>query len=272
MERLHMHKITRAYAITLTFFSLMSCAMPVVAKPATTVSKKPDNSGVQFVQQPEFPDNGTPVGRRQGAAGRGNCTVDQPLTALVPAFNKTLNEGQGKATYVWAKTVDEYPTFWYYLPYSPKSLRSIEFVLQDGEDDVYRTAVALPQRPGIVSFRLPSTAKPLEINKPYHWFFKINFNCDSQQLSDGKDYVEGWVQRVQLNPNLARQLKAASPQQRAALYAANGIWHEALTTLAALRLVDAEDATLKEDWTGLLQSTGLADIASKPIVQCCTLK
>ncbi len=267
-----MQKITRAYAITLAFVSSISYAIPVLAQPAATVSKIPDNLGSHFVQQPEFPDSGTPVGRRRGAAGRGNCTVDQPLTALVPAINKTLDEGQGKATYVWAKTVAERPTFSYYLPYSPKSLRSIEFVLQKGEDDVYRAPVALPQRPGIVSVSLPSTAKPLEIGEKYHWFLKISMNCDSQQLSDGKDYVEGWVQRVELNPNLARQLEAATPQQRAALYAANGIWHEALTTLAALRLVNAEDATLKDDWTELLQSTGLADIASKPIVPCCTLK
>lgn len=267
-----MQKITPVYAITLAFVSFMSYAMPLSARPAATVSKNSNNLPVNFVQQPELPNNGAPVGRRQGAAGRGNCALEPPLTALVPAVNKTLDEGQAKATYVLGKTTAEHPTFWFYLPYSPKSLRSVEFVLQEGDEDVYRTPIAPPQKPGIVSFRLPSTATPLEIDKQYRWFLKINFNCDSQQLSDGKDYVEGWVQRVQLSPNLTRQLEAATPQQRIALYAENGIWHEALTTLADLRLVDAQDATLQDDWTELLQSTGLADIASKPIVPCCTLK
>jgi hypothetical protein len=259
-----MQKITNISAIITTLFSLTSYAMPVLASHSLV---NHSNLRVQF-QQPQLPDNGTPTGRRKGAAGRGNCADEQRLTALVPTFEKNLPEGRGKVTYVWGQSIAEYPTFWFYVPYAAKSLRSVEFVLQDGEDDVYRSPITLPRTPGIVSFRLTSSAKPLEVGKMYHWFLKVNVNCESQQLSDIKDYVEGWVQRVKINPSLNSQLKTATPQQRIAIYAANGIWYEALSAIA-----DSEqDATLRDDWAELLQSAGLSDISSKPFVQCCNLE
>ena len=263
-----MHKITNTSAITMALVSLTSYPMPVLASP-TPVSNNPNNLGVHFVQQPQLPDNGTPTGRREGAAGRGNCATESRLTALVPAFEKTLADDGGKATYVWGKTIAEYPTFWFYVPYSSASLRSVEFVLQDGEDDVYRSPVTLPQTPGIVSFRLPPKATPLEVGKMYRWFFKVNVSCDRQQPSNVKDYVEGWVQRVGLNSRVTHQLETATPQQRIAIYAANGIWHEALSAIADL---GGTETTIKAYWTELLQSAGLSDIASKPIVQCCNLE
>ncbi len=264
-----MQKITNTSAITMALISLTSYPMPVLAS-HPLVSNNLSNLGVHF-QQPQLPDNGTPTGRRKGAAGRGNCVTESRLTALVPAFEKTLAENRGKATYVWGKTIAEYPTFWFYVPYLSTSLRSVEFVLQDGEDDVYRSPVTLPETPGIVSFRLPHTTTPLEVGKMYRWFFKVNLNCAPQQLANAnyQDYVEGWVQRVEVNSRVTHQLETATPQQQIAIYAANGIWHEALSAIAAL---GGTETTIKAYWTDLLQSAGLSDIASKPIVQCCNLE
>lgn len=263
-----MQKIINTYAITLALISLTSYTVPATAQSEIAMNN-PDSLRVHFVQQPQLPDNGTPTGRRKGAAGRGNCSFEPPLTALVPESEKTLPEDERKTTYVWGKTIAERPTFWFYVPYSQTSLVSAEFVLQDGEDDVYRAPVTLPRTPGIVSIRLPSTLVPLKVGKMYHWFFKVNVDCASPP-SNIKDYVEGWVQRVTL-PSLTRKLKTATIKQRIALYAANGIWYDALTSVADLRLVDS-NALIKEDWTGLLQSVGLSNIASKPIVQCCNFE
>lgn len=264
-----MQKITNTSLIALTLVSLTSYTIPATAQ-SSVASNNLNNLGVHF-QPPQLPDNGTPTGRRKGAAGRGNCATESRLTALVPTFEKTLPENGGKVTYVWGKTIAEYPTFWFYVPYLSTSLRSVEFVLQDGEDDIYRSPVTLPKTPGIVSFRLPSTAKPLEVGKMYRWFFKVNVSCAPKQLSNAnyQDYVEGWVQRVELNSRMTHQLETATPQQQIAIYAANGIWHEALNAIADL---DGAETTVKNYWTELLQSAGLSDIASKPIVQCCNLE
>lgn len=277
-----MQKIKYAYAITLAFLSFTN-AIPVGAKPelprvtapsrdVTTPNQSDPNKKPRFTLPP-FPPSGTPVGRRRGAAGRsgvGNCALNPPLTALAPATQKSLSNG--KATYVWGKTTAEYPTFWFYLP-GGSSLRSVEFVLQDQQDnDVYRTQVNIPEQPGIVSFRLPSTASPLQLNQNYRWFLKteIAVDCQQQNSSAIKDSVEGWIQRVNLEPQFTTQLAAATPKQQIALYAQQGFWYDALTTLAELRRHDPTDASLKADWHELLQSTSLGELASKSLIQCCT--
>jgi hypothetical protein len=166
-------------------------------------------------------------------------------------------------------TAAAHPTFWFYVPYSSSSVRSAEFALQDEQDnDVYRAAVKLPDKPGVMSVNLPSTSKPLETGRMYHWFFKIH--CVGQNISSPV-FVEGWVERVTPSPTLARQLEiAATPEQRVAVYAANGIWHDALTAVGEMRLNDPANTALKADWNNLLQSVNLAEIASKSIVPCCT--
>lgn len=263
MMRTNVH----AYTIALVLANLTSYAMPSWAQPASPGSHRSDHRQVHFVP-PQLPDTGAPIGRPKGAASRSPCGLDLPLTALVPATEKTLNEA--KVTYAWGKTVAEHPTFWFYLPYPPKTLRSLEFALQDQQDnDIYRTPVALPQVPGIVNLRLPTTSAPLETGKMYRWFFKTTFQCDPQQPSNIKDHVEGWVQRIATTPTLASQL-AASPQQQAVPYATNGIWYDALNSLAQLRLANPQNAALMTDWTNLLQSAGLSNMTSKPIVQCCS--
>jgi len=279
---LPLQQMKLAFAATMTLVGFMSDPPQVQAQTAISVASTTKQVASRFVPPPP-PDRGAP-GQRKGAASRGGASfgacasVEKPLTALVPV-TKTLGGSQGGTSVmspsesVWGLTVVEHPTFWFYVPYSLTSLRSVEFVLQDEKDnDVYRTPVTPPEMAGIVSLRLPPMLTPLLIGKRYHWFFKIKIACAPKKQFNVKDYVEGWVQRVTLSPTLTRQLKAATPQQRIALYAKNGIWHDALTTLAELRLVAPEDATLKADWNDLLQSAGLAYIASQPIVQCCSFE
>lgn len=283
-----MQKTTQACALTLAIASFTVSITQVRAQPAQLVSNSQNAQGrsiqrkpgkapakpqprapqVRFIL-PKLPDTGAPGGR-QGAGSRGSST---PLTALVPEVKQTLGKGPGEnlaVTHVWGLTVAEYPTFWFYVPDLGTSIGSIEFVLQDqAGNEVYQTPVTLPERPGVVSLRLPSTTAPLEVGKMYHWYFKIYDNPQNPSDPIAPVFVEGWVQRVILSPTFESQLAAATPQQRSALYAANGIWYDTLTSLAELRLTNPGDAALTADWTDLLQSVGLNEIAAKPIVQCC---
>ena len=161
-------------------------------------------------------------------------------------------------------TNTEHPTFWFYVPYSGCPL---EFVLKDEKDnDVYQTTLtASDTLPGVISVRLPSTVAPLEIGKRYRWYFSV---LDPQEQNEVLDAVDGWVQRESLNVTLQSQLEAARPQQRVALYAANGFWHEALTAASELRRTDANS----NDWGVLLRAVGLDDVASEPILECCQPK
>lgn len=277
-------------AIALTLTSCISGLAPIQAQPLgerETSTGRPRGGASQILSLPGGPpsgprggasrdrftfplrDRGIPTGRPRGGASRGQCppivNEDKPLTALVPTTQKTL---QGQV--IWESwdelTVAESPTLWFYVPYSLNPQLPIEFVLQDEVgNDVYKTFFRVSELPlGIVKFRLPAMAAPLEVDKRYHWYFSIDCDLALSPL------VEGWVKRVAINSSLMSQLQKATPQERAALYAANGIWHDALTTLAEPRQTNPRDTTLTANWVSLLQSVGLEAVAREPISQCCT--
>ena len=215
------------------------------------------------------PDEIAP-GSRTGEASRsrGVCPrVTTPLTALMPVTQGTSGRQSASTTpttseSVYGLTLAERPTFWFYVPYPLTSSRLLEFVLQDEKgNDVYQTQfTASGTEPGVVGLQLPPTVDPLEVGKRYRWFFLIY--CNPEQPT----FVEGWVERVELNPTLKNQLdQATTPQQKAALYAEAGVWFEALTTLAELRRQKPNDQALNAQWLELLQSVDLEAIATEPV-------
>lgn len=240
-------------------YPALSISVKQNAEPSPDGGGRQPNSGrgkgggsyVRFVPPPPS-GAGAPRGRRSGGAGRDDCpAVDRPLTALMPDNNLGL-------------TVTESPTFWFFVPQLPAIARSGEFVLQDEKhNDVYRTPFKLSEKRGIVSIRLPSNPQSsLKKDQMYRWHFRIY--CQQQTTSE-YFWVEGWVKQVALNPTLENQLEAAKPQDYIA-YAENGIWYEALTKLAELRLSDPQNATLTENWAQLLRTVGLEEFAKEPLL------
>jgi hypothetical protein len=229
-----------------------------------------------FTPPPPPPDRDAP-GRRGGGAGRGCGAGNQSVTALMPEYKQVLE--RGAITKVWGTTTAERPTFWFDVPYESGAIAVMEFVLQDNASptrELYRSAIVPPTAPGMISIQLPTSVPPLEVGTLYQWFFKVRLQCGSDIAAAKpqiqKENLNGWVQRVNLSPTLTNQLKQATPQQRAALYAQNGIWFDALTTLAEQRLANPQDARLMEDWHTLLRSIGLEPLITKPLVPCCQSK
>jgi Domain of Unknown Function (DUF928) len=174
-------------------------------------------------------------GSRSAAASRDNCpTVSQPLTALVPEYRSA----QGNR--VWGLTGVDHPTLLVYVPYSKTSIVDLSFTLQDESNPadtqiIYQNPNFAPAAtPGIMRIALPKSAKPLVANKPYHWFLKLNMGCTVGQRPI---FVDGWVQKADLDRNLGKQLKQASPNSKVALSAENGLWYDALNSLANLRVI-----------------------------------
>lgn len=248
-------QITLVSAISWVIVSFIFHSLPVEAQSAASNNQGSSNSSgrQQLPQQPspDFSGEGRP-GRRSGGGSRSPCPAIEPsLTALMPATNL-------------GKTVAERPTFWFYVPYSSQQAPAGEFVLQGkGGNDLYRTRLTLPQTPGFVSFSTPPTAAPLEVNQSYRWYFKLY--CQSQPAS-APVFVDGWVQRVELTPELESQLRSAKAQDYA-IYAANGIWYDALAHLAELRLSNPANTRLEQEWAKLLgaRGIGLAQLRREPI-------
>lgn len=282
MVNIKLPQLQKILCITLAVIGASSNTLLLAQ--AQTLPLLPDNGAptqrpdaatrAQNPPPPPVPDKGAP-GQREGAASRGHCVrVNNRLTALVPLVPKTSADSQSatprmmNSGVVLGLTASERPNFWFYVPYSLTPGHPVEFMLQDETGkDIYQTKLSgSATAPGVMDFNLPTTAPALEVGKRYHWFFTVYCNEEQPVL------VEGWVERVALNPSLETRLAQATPQEKIALYWQAGIWHEAVTTLAQLRRQRPDDASLKAEWTSLLQSIGLEAIAQEPITAILTPK
>jgi Domain of Unknown Function (DUF928) len=246
-------------------FSFLTVPM-AIAQPVAPLFSRSSQVALQFTPPPPPPDRSAPGGRGEGAS-RGCATGEKSLMALVPAYeqaNGQANDGQANSvTQVWGLTTAERPGFWFYVPYEKAVIQDIEFVLQtDGDETLYRSKVNIPSQVGLV--RVQPDVK-LETGKKYHWFFKVKTICAANQPVM-LNYVEGWVQRQALAA-LSDRLTTATPQQRASLYAENGIWYDALDTLAEAHFANPNEAEITQDWTDLLRAIGLENLADQKKVE-----
>ncbi|MFL9454195.1 DUF928 domain-containing protein [Tolypothrix bouteillei VB521301_2] len=249
-------------------------------KPATTKqpvqSSRDRTSPPQRTSRPVFawpktPERLGPVsGRRAGMGSRGNCpTVATALTALVPLQEEqrvSKQTDKPNSGIVKGLTTSERPTFWFYVPYTKDLTAIAEFILQDSAgNDIYKNAVPLPAKPGVISVSLSSDAS-LQIGKTYRWYLKVR--CDRQQTVSVPIYVEGDIQRVNLDSQIVQQLEAtADPRQKAVIYAANGIWFDSLNMLAQMLLSNPDDASVAADWQSLLSSVNLGNVSTAALVK-----
>jgi Domain of Unknown Function (DUF928) len=213
-----------------------------------------------FNAPPPPPDINAPGNRTAG--GKRGCSVmseqqatsnEKRLTALVPVYKSANPE------LVFGLTTLSVPTFWFYVPYVTTSTAEFGIENEAGQT-VYKKPVSLSGKPGIVSLSLASTAFSLEIGKRYHWYLDVY--CSPQQPPVS---VDGWIKRVKLNATVKNQLAKATLKQRATLYANNGIWYDYLTAAAELHRLDPK----QNDWAKILQSIGLDNLTSEPLVDCC---
>lgn len=209
-----------------------------------------------FAAPPPPPDIGTPGQRRSEAGSRPqSCRqVDKSLTALVPAYPLKDSE------VVWATTVVEQPTLWFYVPYSSESA-SGEFVLENAAKQQTIYKVPLAAKPGIIQVALADMNVSLQANQRYRWYFNVYCQRNREEVDS---YVEGDVTQQPLSSDLQNRVTQANLQQKLALFAANGIWHEALNIAAVLQCGKPDNPS----WKGLLQSVGLSELAQEPIAAC----
>lgn len=256
-------------ALVIAFTSNISYPLQLQALPVNN-----HLASVKFIPPPPPPDRSA-AGSRGGAASRGCEVANQTVTALVPTYQQTLKQGKEadvSITQVWGLTSAEHPYFLFFVPYNALSIANVEFVLQEETNNksqtLYRTYLTPPKSPGIIRVHYPPNQDSLQAGKMYHWFFKVRVQCDQKQPTK-LDYADGWVQRVNQNSTLTEQLKQATPQQKATLYTANGVWYDAIVSLAELRYKNPQNETLIANWTTLLHSVGLEAIANQPLINCC---
>lgn len=241
----------------------------------------PDSTSIEFIPPPP-PERGAAGDRGGGAASRGCGNSEQSLMALVPSYQQTISlnkEENIPVTKVWALTTSEHPTFWFFIPYERSEIATMEFVLKDESQNpsktIYRNFLSKPERPGIISVSTDTKSLPLEISqkkqqKMYHWFFKVRVQCTPQQPAN-LHFVEGWIERTDLNSELSDRVEQLTSLEKVAFYAEKGIWYNAVTNLAELGLTNSKDnkVNFSAEWKSLLQSVDLENLANYPLSECC---
>jgi Domain of Unknown Function (DUF928) len=245
--------------------SMMSAGAMTIAQFSwfsTIANAAPMESTQILFNDPTPPNQGSPGGRRRGGASRkGPCDRYRPLAALMPAQQDVVS----------AKTSSAHPTFWFYLPEPLTPESSIEFTLLDNQDSqatyTYKTTLSpVETKPGLIQLSVPQTAASLQVGKRYLWTLSLSCNARPADAV----FVQGITERVALPAKLQSQITAAAPLEQAKLYAANGIWQEALDTLAMQRITNPKQPQPTAAWNSLLQQVGLQDLASIPLTDCCT--
>ncbi|MBW4564387.1 MAG: DUF928 domain-containing protein [Mojavia pulchra JT2-VF2] len=257
--------------ICLTVLSLLHCSLPVLGQVHNSNQPTPgqpnprDNSKNQNGDvKVNIPDRGLP-GRREvgGTRGPNTCISSSSeiptLTLLLPPTNLGL-------------TTAAYPRFFWYTP--TNKAHRVKFSLyqvneQTQQDTLVYDTTFIPNRAaGISSLTLPSNSNvpPLAINQLYQW--SVSIICNPQDTSPRSMMtVDGWVQRVAINPNVANKLQQISQRDRILVYAEQGLWFDLLSTVADLRTAQPSDTTLLNTWVSLLTQVNLETIAQQPLLQ-----
>ncbi len=242
------NKILYFLSIYLAFDCLLgSLIMPTHAEPAKNNNKSQDISY-----------NGLPYNRRD-AGSRGNCLAQgRNVVALVP--DRPIN-----------KTISTSPQLFFYIP-KIEQATEIEFILRNNEDElVYKKLFTPNNQGGIISFSIPETVteNSREANQNYHWY--LSLICDHKHRS--QDIVlEGWIEYVQLNNPVAAKINASDSITKSNLLQQEGIWYDALSVLAKQKDLDSDSSLIQTKWSELLQSIGLSDLASQPLVEVETVQ
>ncbi|MFS0517913.1 DUF928 domain-containing protein [Nostoc sp. UIC 10607] len=236
-------------------FSLPLCLLSALTAQVQAQSDH-SNKTWQISQTFKPPQRGKPPASAGGSTRGGSCITGKKLiTPLIPPDKLGL-------------TFAQRPTFFWYVPAS--KVKTAKFLLLAEDQNVfYETSFPLPNKPGIVGFKLPDSAPALAVGKTYHWYLTIL--CDAQDSSENPT-VDGWVERTQPGAPLSEALAKANLYKFPSIYAEAGIWHEALNSLVQLRRTEPNNLKARLDWRQFFKSVGLSAIASEPLIDCCTSK
>jgi hypothetical protein len=166
-------------------------------------------------------------------------------------------------------TVAEHPAFFVYVP-ELDAPTTAQFTLQTDPTDplaveeLVNVRFTVSGEEGIVGIWLSDTAPSLETDRQYYW--QMSVECNAEKLTENP-VVSGWVRRVVL----AEPLPETAVQQ-VAFYAEQGIWQDALSTLAMLRYDNPNNPAFITDWRELMEAAGLEGFADQPVVQMVELE
>ena len=161
----------------------------------------------------------------------------------------------------FALTVSARPNFWIYLP-PTSAQQAILSIKEEGVNPHWQQSVSLTGETGIIGIPLSDDAPTLEIGKNYQW--AVILVC-GKRPNPNDPVVSAWIKRVDESQiSKGGSLTYSTELEKAADYAQQGIWYDALDILIAEKNSSVDN--WNDIWVQYLQSGGLDAIANEPII------
>jgi Domain of Unknown Function (DUF928). len=126
-------------------------------------------------------------------------------------------------------------------------------------ETVLETSVIASQEAGIQHLALADYAIKLTPGGEYRWSVALVSNPE-QRSSD--IVASGTIQYVPMSDELRRKLNRAAERERPAIYAAQGIFYDALAIISQLIEAQPEDERLRAQRAALMEQAGLPLVAA----------
>lgn len=210
-----------------------------------------------------------------GFSRASSCENGAKLTALVPPPGLDSKEQIAATQSPIDYTTASHPTLWIHIPKLPSGTTAQFTITKEGNQqrEFYSTRFNVAEKSGIIGVRIPSSTPALDVGARYRW--QVRILCPVRaELNLGS-----WIQRIEarqlprgMNPersrSLLQQLTTEKPENHAPLYADLGLWQDAITSIAQLRLKNDKDLQLNQDWADLLNQTKMEPFLLKePILK-----
>ena len=162
----------------------------------------------------------------------------------------------------YGTTLAEYPTILVYLP-ATTATEAVFSLKDEAGNTLHQMTLSVTDITGIMAIKVPASAPALVVGKNYQWFLALKVDG---RLTPSTPYVDGWMQRIAANADLVNALKQPDVLTQAKALGRNGVWYDCAATLATLHTNLRNENSLTKDWTELLDSVGLKEIAQVPIL------
>ncbi len=238
-----MRKFKKLVNISIALGSIIAISTINNFNPATADS---DNT---HTEEAGAPDN------RRSAGSRSDClSANNQINELVSLMPSKNNIGT---------TLSNYPTIFVYVPQTNN--KQGELLVTEGNTTIYNSTIELSSQAGIINLDIlkNSNGSGLAAGRDYKWTFTII--CNPLNRSED-EYVSGYIKRID-NSQLEAEIQQIPTDERLDFYAKKGIWIETLNTIVQMRQNNPQDSALVNDWESLLESVGLGDVASQPLIQ-----
>jgi len=226
--------------------SILALAGMVFLAPVAEAQTAPPAAGAAG-KAPVYtpPQRGAPQ-RRVGGSSRGAADALPSVMLLAPDHV--------------GLTVSATPALYWYLS-KPTSVR-VEVTLIDDKGETPLVEYAITNANGPAVHRVDLTARKvlLKPDTEYQWSIAVVPNPNERS---GDVMAGGALKLVAVPANIAaRQTAGASKDELAGLYAAAGIWYDAIALYSELIEQRPGDKALRESRAALLEQVGLKDVAA----------